>query len=313
MPLESQALTSSSEASPSGPATPAADSASEVVICIPAFNEAKTIGSIVWRCRGFGNHVLVCDDGSTDETSQEAAVKGAIVVRHPKNLGKGAALRTLLQESLRFDPDVVVTLDGDGQHDPSDIPRLVAPVLNGTADVVIGCRFNGENRIPLYRRIGNYALTVMTNWKAGTSIRDTQSGFRSYSSKVVPHISIDENGMGVDSQILVQAAREGFRIEEQNVSVSYQGDTSTFNPLSHILRVTWSLARGNYRGLRRSSSALWILVSASLVLALLGLTFALVRFSWMGLAISTLTVGVGSLAIVLGPTARLIRWIRRGK
>ena len=299
--------------SPTANASPEIAPRPEIVVCIPAFNEAKTIGSVVLKSKAYANHVLVCDDGSTDETSLEGTRNGAMVVRHKTNLGKGAALKTLMEEASKLRPDVVVTIDGDDQHDPSDIPRLVRPVLDGDADIVVGCRFNGNNRIPFYRKVGNFVLTVMTNWKAGTSIRDTQSGFRSYSSRIIPRIPIDENGMGVDSQILVQAARQGFRIEERNVSVSYQGDTSTFNPLSHILRVTWSLARGNYQGLRKVPSAFWIIVSASLVLALLGLTVALVPFSWMGLTISTLTVGVGSLAIVLGPSARLIRWIRRVK
>lgn len=299
--------------SPTASASPEVAPRPEIVVCIPAFNEAKTIGSVVLKSKAYANHVLVCDDGSTDETSLEGTRNGAMVVRHKTNLGKGAALKTLMEEASKFRPDVVVTIDGDDQHDPSDIPRLVRPVLDGDADIVVGCRFNGNNRIPFYRKVGNFILTVMTNWKAGTSIRDTQSGFRSYSSRIIPRIPIEENGMGVDSQILVQAARQGFRIEEQNVSVSYQGDTSTFNPVSHILRVTWSLLRGNYRGIRRTLSVPWILASASLFLALLILTFPHIPFSWLGLAISSLTLGTGSLALVLGSSARLVRWIKRTK
>ena len=215
----------------------------EIVVCIPAFNECESIGRVVQGSRTFSNQVLVCDDGSNDDTFAEASKSGARVVQHAANFGKGAALQTLLREALRLNPDVVVTLDGDGQHDPSDIPTIVKPILEGSVDVVIGSRFNGGNRIPLYRRFGNSILSTITNWSAGTKIEDTQSGFRAYSPRVLESISIRENGMGVDSFILVQAARGGFRIKEEKVSVSYADNSPTFNPVSHVVRVLWSLAR----------------------------------------------------------------------
>lgn len=225
----------------------------DIIVCIPAFNECESIGRVVRRSRIFSNQVLVCDDGSNDDTFAEATRSGARVVQHAANLGKGAALRTLLREALRLDPDVVVTLDGDGQHDPSDIPTIVKPILEGTADVVVGSRFNGGNHMPLYRRLGNSILSTMTNWSARTGVEDTQSGFRAYSPRVLESIPMRENGMGVDSYILVQAARGGFRIGEQHVSVSYDGNTSTFNPVSHVVRVLWSLVRLNFSKRRESN------------------------------------------------------------
>lgn len=284
-----------------------------ILICIPAFNEAERIGRVVSRSRAFGAHIIVCDDGSTDETSNEATKNGAIVASHKRNMGKGAALKTLLREASKFGSDVVVTLDGDGQHDPSDIPRLVAPVLNGTADVVIGCRFSGENRIPFYRRVGNSVLSLITNWSAGTSIRDTQSGFRAYSSRVIPNISIIENGMGVDSEILIKLAREGFKIEERNIAVTYGGDTSTFNPASHILRVLWSLIRGKYRRIRMIPTVRWIVAAGTLAIALVLLGLVEMPLIWFGFGASTLALSIGGLAVALSPGGRLIRWIRKGK
>ncbi len=214
-----------------------------VVVCIPAFNEESTIGSVVRASRRFANLVIVCDDGSRDRTLLEASRNGGLVVKHPRNLGKGAALRTLIHEASKLRPDILVTLDGDGQHDPRDLPWLLEPILEGAADVVIGSRFNNGNRIPLYRKAGNMVLNALTNMTARTRIRDTQSGFRAYSSKVIPSIGIRGNGMGVDSEILFRVAGEGFRITERDVSVSYDGNTSTFNPLSHSLRVVWALVR----------------------------------------------------------------------
>lgn len=284
-----------------------------VVICIPAFNEGRTIGSIVSRSKEFCSFVVVCDDGSVDDTSLEATKSGAIVAAHTQNRGKGAALKTLLQEASEFDPDVIVTLDGDGQHDPSDVPVLVAPVLEGTADVVIGCRFNGGNRIPFYRKVGNSLLSLMTNWSAGTRVRDTQSGFRAYSSKVIPSISIIENGMGVDSEILINLAKEGFRIEERNVAVTYGGDTSTFNPASHILRVLWSLTRGKYRRIGMIPKVRWIYAAGTLSIALVLLALVGMPLTWFGFGASTLAFSIGALAVALSSGGRLIRWIRKGK
>jgi hypothetical protein len=152
----------------------------------------------------------------------------------------------------------------------------------------------------------------MTNWSAGTRIRDTQSGFRAYSSRVIPSISIIENGMGVDSEILIKLAREGFKIEERNVAVTYGGDTSTFNPASHIVRVLWSLTRGKYRRIRMIPTVGWIVAAGTLVTALVLLGLFKVPISWFGLGASSLAFSIGILAVALSPNGRLIKWIRKG-
>src|SRR4029077_8586100 len=120
-------------------------------------------GRVVEAARKFAQYEVVCDDGSADETAAEAADSGALVLRHDRNEGKGAALRTLLGVATGLSPDVIITLDADGQHDPSDIPKLVIPILDGLADVVIGSRFRSGNKIPIYRKLGNSILTFLTN------------------------------------------------------------------------------------------------------------------------------------------------------
>lgn len=286
---------------------------SQVVVCIPAYNESTTIGAVVQKSKSFTPNVLVCDDGSTDATSTEAANRGATVLKHSTNRGKGAALRTLLWEAAKLRPKAVVTLDGDGQHDPYDIPKLVDPVLRNTADVVIGSRFGTENHVPFHRRFGNSFLSLLTNWIAGTRLQDTQSGFRAYASKVLPTLSIEDNGMGVDSQILIQLARKGFRIQERKVSVTYSGDTSTFNPLSHMIRVIWSISRGNHLGGKRAFFDVWtpalvVLLAVSLVSGLL-----MPSFSWLAMTMSSLTLGAAIIAMLLSQNTRLNRWIRRAR
>lgn len=294
-------------------ADPSTPSFARVVVCIPAFNEENTVGSVVKAARRFANHVIVCDDGSADKTSVEALKNGGVVVKHPRNLGKGAALRTLIQEASKFGPDVLVTLDGDGQHDPTEVPWLLAPILDGTADVVIGSRFDNGNKIPRYRRAGNYILTALTNFSAKTSIRDTQSGFRAYSSKVIPYLSISANGMGVDSEILVRVAGNGIRIAERDVTVSYEGDTSTFNPISHTLRVIWTLARVQVetRGYKAFRLPLFLMLCFSTILSLL--VRMSVGFPLSGFSSYILGFSAAGLIAAFTLNGRLSRRIKRSK
>lgn len=214
-----------------------------IIVCIPAYNEEPRIGPVVREASMFAEQVLVCDDGSSDHTGLEAQANGGRVLRHDRNLGKGAALRTLMLEAQKARPDIVVTLDGDGQHSPKDIPSLLVPILDKSAEVVIGSRFGNGNAVPRYRRVGNSLLSAMTNLSAKSKIRDTQSGFRAYSSRAFPAIMISHNGIGVDSEILIRLTRGGFKIAERDVAVKYGRETSTFNPLSHTFRVVWSLIR----------------------------------------------------------------------
>ncbi|HID17259.1 TPA: glycosyltransferase family 2 protein, partial [Candidatus Bathyarchaeota archaeon] len=133
-----------------------------IIACIPAYNEEETIAKVVIQAQKNVDKVIVCDDGSNDLTGVIAEGLGAEVLRHERNLGKGAALRSLFRRAEELGADVTVTLDGDGQHDPADIPRLVEPILRGEADVVVGSRyFGGEpagEGMPRYRRFGLKAV-----------------------------------------------------------------------------------------------------------------------------------------------------------
>jgi len=135
-----------------------------VVVGIPAFNEEKTIAKVILQCQEYADKVVVCDDGGTDMTGEIASRLGADVVRHEKNLGYGAAIQTLFRRARELDADILVTLDGDGQHDPSDIPNVVTPIKNGAADITFGSRFiNGHlsSIMPWYRRAGVKLLGML--------------------------------------------------------------------------------------------------------------------------------------------------------
>ncbi len=212
-----------------------------IVACIPAYNEERTIAQVLLRTQKYVDKIIVCDDGSNDMTAQIAESLGATVIRHSYNQGKGATLRSLFRTSLDAGAKVIVTLDGDGQHDPGEIPVVVRPVLEGTADISIGARFHGKNEIPLHRRVGNKFLNYLTNVGNGEKIGDTQSGFRAYSRRAIEELDVRENGMGVDSQILLDARKSKLRITESMVSVNYGEGTSTHNPIRHLGDVFISL------------------------------------------------------------------------
>jgi glycosyltransferase involved in cell wall biosynthesis len=229
-----------------------------VVACIPAFNEEKTIAKVVLLAQKHVDKVVVCDDGSGDLTGEIAERLGAEVLRHDGNFGKGAALKTLFSRAVELGCDVAVTLDGDGQHDPCEIPRLVEPVLNGDADVAVGSRFLGKVEVPRYRVIGNKALNLLTNVKMAEKLSDTQCGFRAYSGKALSLISVSEAGIGVDSQILLDASDKGLRIVEVPVGVSYKDAKSSYNPVSHLVMVVYSMIGNN----KWCSSSIWHCVTA---------------------------------------------------
>jgi glycosyltransferase involved in cell wall biosynthesis len=208
-----------------------------IIAAIPCFNEERFIGSVVLKVKKYVDKVVVVDDGSTDASVEVASDAGAIVHSHDGNKGYGAAVRTALSRGRELGADVLVIIDGDGQHDGSDIPRLVKPVLDGEADVVIGSRFLGEaSSVPLYRRLGQRILNVATNVGSGRKLSDSQSGFRAYSSKALNTLNLTENGMSVSSEMQFAIASKGLRVAEVAIQVSY-ADKAKRNPLGHGVSV----------------------------------------------------------------------------
>jgi len=220
-----------------------------VVVGIPAFNEERTIGRIVLEAQKFANKVVVCDDGSTDYTAKIAQSLGADIVRHNKNGGYGASIKSLFERAHELSADVFVTLDADGQHSPKEIPVVIKPIIDGEADVVIGSRFvnkTGTSEMPLYRQIGAKLITKMVNGSAKNGVTDSQSGFRAYSHQALDRLNFFESGMGASVEILLRASKTDLRIVEVPSTCKYNtsnGDTSSEDPVSHGLGVMWSLIR----------------------------------------------------------------------
>ena len=205
-----------------------------IIIGIPAFNEGKNIASILLKLKKISKDIIVCNDGSTDLTGNIAEELGANVIHHKKNLGYGAGIRSIFLKAQEMNADILITFDADGQHRIEDIDSVLKPMINNEADMIIGSRFlDKNNEIPKYREIGIKTITSITNSSIGKKLSDSQSGFRGYNKKILDSIVPSDSGMGVSTEILIKAAKKKFRIIEVPIVVSYEGDTSTHNPVSH--------------------------------------------------------------------------------
>jgi len=216
----------------------------KVIVGIPAFNEEKNIGPIITNLKKKYDHILVCDDGSSDSTAVIASDMGANVVKHSKNLGYGSAIKTIFNEAKKTDCDILVTFDADGQHQISEIDNILQPILENTADIVIGSRFLGKTKnLPKYRKFGIKTITGLTNVMTGSNISDSQSGFRSYSKKILNEITPTESGMGISTEILIKATKKKMRITEIPITINYENTTHSKEPISHGTSVVISTVK----------------------------------------------------------------------
>ena len=243
------------------------------VACIPAYNESRTIATIISQCSNYVDKVIVCDDGSDDNTASLVESSGAILLQHEKNIGKGAALKTLFSYCKKINADIVVTIDGDGQFVSNEIKDLIKPIIENDFDVVIGNRFSFNEEMPGYRKAGNKLLDKITNLAAELPFEDTQSGFRSYSKNAINSIKFSTNGFGVDAEILVDASKNNLKIHEVPIHVIYNtgGKTSTKNPVSHSAGVITSLVE--LIAIKRPLSFLGI---PGLILMIIGSIFSII-------------------------------------
>ena len=206
----------------------------KITIGIPAYNEEKNIASIITKLKKITDSIIVCDDGSSDMTSDISKNLGAIVITHKKNMGYGVAINSIFQKAKELNIDLLVTFDADGQHRVEDIEKVVEPIKNNTADLVIGSRFlDKKSNVPNYRKIGIKVITKITNASIKKKLTDSQSGFRAYNKQVLSQISPSDIGMGISTEILIKSSSKGLRIMEVPVTILYSGDTSTHNPVSH--------------------------------------------------------------------------------
>lgn len=225
-----------------------------VLVGIPAFNESATIGPVVRAARRYADEVLVVDDGSEDDTDYLAEEAGATVVSHRRNRGYGASLRTIFEQAERVRADHLVVLDADGQHDASDVPKLVETQRETDADIVIGCRFGTETEteMPPMRRLGLGIVNALTNLSLGvvrseSRIRDTQSGFRAYNREAIQTLANDDSigdHMDASTNILYLAHSNDFDIREVQTTIDYEvDDQNSLNPIMHGVLLVKNIVR----------------------------------------------------------------------
>jgi glycosyltransferase involved in cell wall biosynthesis len=197
-------------------------SRTEIVVVMPAFNEGKGIAAIVRQTILSFPNLVVIDDGSTDDTESQATVAGAFVIRHPVNLGQGAALQTGFTWALEQGADWVITLDSDGQHDPEDARRLLELAQSNQWDVALGSRFMGKTEgMPFSRRLLLKAALRFQNLTSGLQLTDVHNGLRVLSRKALQHIHLRQDRMAHASEIISQLAQSGLKVGEGPVTIRY--------------------------------------------------------------------------------------------
>jgi len=245
----------------------------KVLVAIPAKDEELSIGTVVALSRQYGD-VLVVDDGSSDNTSKVAELSGAKVLRHELNLGKAEALRSAFKYAIENGYDIVVCLDGDGQHDPDEIPRILDPIIRNEADLVIGSRFLRKN-VPKYRVFGQKVLDVFTNIASEVKVTDSQSGFRALNRKALEYLrDLRSEGYSIESEMITFLAGK-VRIKEVPINVRYDVPKKhKKNPLAHGLSVLSSLI--GFIGYKRPLLTFGLL---GFILTFTGLVFGFLAFS----------------------------------
>ena len=193
-----------------------------VVVVVPAYNEERFIGSLILKILLFPVKVIVIDDGSSDNTAFIADAAGASVIRLEKNVGKGAALNAGFYAARLLDPDVIVTIDGDGQHLATDLPAMIQPVLNDQADIVIGSRYlQPTSQVPRHRVLGHLFFNIVTGVATGVSVTDSQSGYRAFSRRAYNADIFHSRNFSVEAEMQFQAREHKLRVAEVPITIRY--------------------------------------------------------------------------------------------
>jgi glycosyltransferase involved in cell wall biosynthesis len=224
-----------------------------IAVVIPAYNEESRVGKVIENTpKNIVQDIIVIDDLSTDNTIGESLTAGATVLRHALNRGVGAAIKTGYREALRRNADIALVVAGDGQHDPTEIPNLVEPILKGEADYVVGERFSGqplENGMPRHRYVGNRFLSFLTSVITDFDVKDAQCGYTAISRYALKRINLEflSDKWGFPNDMLVECSVKGLKVKFVPIKTIYGTRKSYINLSKYILRVATLLFRGVQR------------------------------------------------------------------
>lgn len=224
------------------------DKPAAVFIVVPAYNEGSRLSKVLEELGRTGYQVVVVDDGSSDHTADVARSHGCFVLRHVFNRGQGAALQTGITFAIREGADVIVTFDADGQHQTSDLPALLAPILEGRSDFVLGNRFlNGQSNVPAFRKLVLQLGRLFTFLTAGLRVGDSHNGYRAFSRKGASAISLKQDRMAHASEIYDQIKDSQLAYEEVPVTIRYSAETlAKGQKLSNSVSVLFQYLYGKF-------------------------------------------------------------------
>jgi len=228
-------------------------------VIIPVYNEEKTIFNLISKINNTFNKLdekveIICiDDGSTDKTIEKIKRCNVILINNIKNLGKGAALRKGFKSCYPL--DTIITIDGDGEHNPDDIPKLIEPILTGEADIVIGSRFLNKRKgecnhlnkgkyLSHVRKVGNKIFSVFGNLCIREKITDTQSGFRAFGPNIINKLNLLANGFEIETEMIVKAINKGYRIKEVPICNGRVHRDSYMNLIFDSLKIALTFLNG---------------------------------------------------------------------
>lgn len=208
----------------------------KICVLIPSYNESKTIQSLVTKIKSMGLDVLVVDDGSMDQTSELARSAGAEVFRHQKNQGKGASLKAGFHYALERDYQAVITMDGDGQHSPEDIPNFIAAAAASPAQMIVGNRMHSCQNMPLIRRLTNSVMSGLISLICRRNIRDSQCGFRLIKRELLSQLNPISSNYEIETETIIEARHKGFELEFIPIQTIYAQQASQINPVVDTIR-----------------------------------------------------------------------------
>jgi len=215
----------------------------KVCCIVPAYQESRAIDRVVTLTQKYCDRVVVVDDGSTDGTGKIALQSGAAVLTHSSNQGKGAALRTGFKYALENNFEIILTLDGDLQHNPHSIPRFLKKIFEGY-DIVIGSRYTTQSEeMPFIRKLSNLITTRALRVFFKIPVTDSQSGYRAFRREVLARISVRDDGFAAETEILIDAQRAGFRIGEVPIATNYGDEESKIRASRDTFRWIKTLSR----------------------------------------------------------------------
>jgi glycosyltransferase involved in cell wall biosynthesis len=297
---------------------PYSENKKTVIAVIPAYNEVRNICKIIEKTKTYVNSIIIVDDGSQDGTGDVARAMHVKVVHNAHRMGKGLALKKGLIESSKYNADIVITMDADGQHDPAEIPLLLKPIEDGQADIVIGSRYlHNLNEVPKFRQIGLSIINSVNKLLTKTIVTDSQSGFRAYKKDILSIISnCDSRGYGIETEQLARAESYGLRITEVPINVKYKGllNTSKKNSVLHganIISTILKIAVERRPLLFFGLSGLILMTMAIIITSDILLVFNETRYFSIPLALITLGLaGIGVLLVLASLILYVLKRIR---